>query len=135
FQAEDGIRDKLVTGVQTCALPIWMAFRDAFRAGFINLNPAERVSPIKVGKAKIERRPFDQNELSQLLDAAAGTEWEGMIYFGYYTGQRLGDIATLTWQNVNTVHKHVSLVDRKTGQSHQIPLGDELLGIIEKMPA
>src|SRR6266545_3341083 len=24
FQAEDGIRDKLVTGVQTCALPIWL---------------------------------------------------------------------------------------------------------------
>ena len=23
FQAEDGIRDRLVTGVQTCALPIW----------------------------------------------------------------------------------------------------------------
>src|SRR2546423_15234416 len=23
FQAEDGIRGKLVTGVQTCALPIW----------------------------------------------------------------------------------------------------------------
>src|SRR5271170_1320302 len=23
FQAEDGIRDPLVTGVQTCALPIW----------------------------------------------------------------------------------------------------------------
>src|SRR2546425_71850 len=26
FQAEDGIRDKLVTGVQTCALPISHAF-------------------------------------------------------------------------------------------------------------
>src|SRR3989441_13261106 len=25
FQAEDGIRDKLVTGVQTCALPIYLA--------------------------------------------------------------------------------------------------------------
>src|SRR5437867_7078585 len=24
FQAEDGIRDRTVTGVQTCALPIWM---------------------------------------------------------------------------------------------------------------
>jgi len=23
FQAEDGIRDREVTGVQTCALPIW----------------------------------------------------------------------------------------------------------------
>src|SRR2546425_5356820 len=30
FQAEDGIRDKLVTGVQTCALPIYLAaYRDA----------------------------------------------------------------------------------------------------------
>src|SRR5690606_40087866 len=27
FQAEDGIRDFHVTGVQTCALPIWMAAR------------------------------------------------------------------------------------------------------------
>src|SRR5438552_6577411 len=25
FQAEDGIRDDLVTGVQTCALPIWFS--------------------------------------------------------------------------------------------------------------
>src|SRR5205823_9809782 len=28
FQAEDGIRDKLVTGVQTCALPICVAVFD-----------------------------------------------------------------------------------------------------------
>src|SRR5205823_7015234 len=27
FQAEDGIRDKLVTGVQTCALPIYSSSR------------------------------------------------------------------------------------------------------------
>src|SRR6266516_6626027 len=27
FQAEDGIRDRTVTGVQTCALPIWFAKR------------------------------------------------------------------------------------------------------------
>src|SRR5699024_11670174 len=25
FQAEDGIRDRNVTGVQTCALPIWLS--------------------------------------------------------------------------------------------------------------
>src|SRR5207245_8517254 len=28
FQAEDGIRDATVTGVQTCALPIWSAARN-----------------------------------------------------------------------------------------------------------
>src|SRR2546425_4317284 len=31
FQAEDGIRDKLVTGVQTCALPIWCGGRRGWR--------------------------------------------------------------------------------------------------------
>src|SRR5947208_4548267 len=31
FQAEDGIRDDLVTGVQTCALPIYFAFNERFR--------------------------------------------------------------------------------------------------------
>src|SRR3989441_10227900 len=37
FQAEDGIRDKLVTGVQTCALPIWIIrlSRRSGRAGRI----------------------------------------------------------------------------------------------------
>src|SRR5437762_5165478 len=29
FQAEDGIRDTSVTGVQTCALPIWQPHVDA----------------------------------------------------------------------------------------------------------
>src|SRR3989441_1466128 len=35
FQAEDGIRDKLVTGVQTCALPISVAAppRSLWRSG------------------------------------------------------------------------------------------------------
>src|SRR5256886_3964995 len=31
FQAEDGIRDLTVTGVQTCALPIWLSHPQAER--------------------------------------------------------------------------------------------------------
>src|ERR1022692_4396805 len=33
FQAADGIRDYKVTGVQTCALPIWLETRERDRAG------------------------------------------------------------------------------------------------------
>src|SRR5205807_7260479 len=33
FQAEDGIRDYKVTGVQTCALPIFIEFLEDRRAG------------------------------------------------------------------------------------------------------
>src|SRR5205823_10525763 len=35
FPAEDGIRDKLVTGVQTCALPICEAARSLHARGWI----------------------------------------------------------------------------------------------------
>src|SRR3712207_6928740 len=34
FQAEDGIRDIGVTGVQTCALPIYWSFAHRARTGF-----------------------------------------------------------------------------------------------------
>src|SRR5437764_7444638 len=37
FQAEDGIRDTSVTGVQTCALPIWA--RHSVRAAALSKNP------------------------------------------------------------------------------------------------
>ena len=34
FQAEDGIRDRLVTGVQTCALPIYLILVMSVEPGF-----------------------------------------------------------------------------------------------------
>src|SRR5205823_10025022 len=37
FQAEDGIRDKLVTGVQTCALPISLRAFGAARSSLAGL--------------------------------------------------------------------------------------------------
>src|SRR5205823_8101466 len=39
FQAEDGIRDKLVTGVQTCALPISEPTRTYTRHSRESANP------------------------------------------------------------------------------------------------
>src|SRR5438552_13366644 len=38
FQAEDGIRDDLVTGVQTCALPIYAFGRRSTRVGSIDVD-------------------------------------------------------------------------------------------------
>src|SRR3989441_7346974 len=37
FQAEDGIRDKLVTGVQTCALPIFLDLHAAVGEGHLGM--------------------------------------------------------------------------------------------------
>src|SRR5438094_8932697 len=44
FQAEDGIRDRTVTGVQTCALPIWFlrSIDDQMVEGAQKPKPTER---------------------------------------------------------------------------------------------
>src|SRR5258707_1282114 len=44
FQAEDDIRDIGVTGVQTCALPIWMTSRSPDLSGDLLVIPANRIS-------------------------------------------------------------------------------------------
>src|SRR5207248_8895901 len=41
FQAEDGIRDRTVTGVQTCALPISPAHRFHVLRGILPIDPAQ----------------------------------------------------------------------------------------------
>src|SRR6266542_6092987 len=41
FQAEDGIRDATVTGVQTCALPILEAIRGRFAQCHLELHPTK----------------------------------------------------------------------------------------------
>src|SRR5205823_11776103 len=53
FQAEDGIRDKLVTGVQTCALPICLGFcRSCPPAGCLSRLPMKpRRSSIRLSAA------------------------------------------------------------------------------------
>ena len=46
FQAEDGIRDDLVTGVQTCALPIYKK-HDVVSNFKLLISDSENIVPIK----------------------------------------------------------------------------------------
>src|SRR5437867_12406597 len=46
FQAEDGIRDRTVTGVQTCALPIWVpVYATPLTRAFVAEKLREHVLP------------------------------------------------------------------------------------------
>src|SRR6266404_5167205 len=60
FQAEDGIREKLVTGVQTCALPISGAPVDAGVAAYAGDRPLDAcggvVRPPGIGRASCRER-------------------------------------------------------------------------------
>src|SRR5206468_9896443 len=64
FQAEDGIRDLIVTGVQTCDLPIWNG-RSSTPSNAPLLEPA-------VDGALREERPPDLERLPKPLGAFEG---------------------------------------------------------------
>jgi integrase len=77
-----------------------MLFRDAKEEGYVIDNPNEFVKRAKIASSASARRPFTIAELKSLLDVAT-PEWQSLIKFGLYTGQRLADLASLTWSNVD----------------------------------
>src|SRR5258708_26112340 len=64
FQAEDGIRDDLVTGVQTCALPIYFQFPIA------PVVDVWQVTPVGIGNSPPEINVADSPEIAVRLGSA-----------------------------------------------------------------
>jgi len=110
-----------------------MVFRAARRDALVGDDPAEFVDPVRKSKGA-PRRPFTVPELKAVLSIADG-EWRSMIMFGIYTGQRLADIASLTWQNIDLQRGEIRLVTRKTGRSQILPVAGPLRRHIETLPA
>jgi integrase len=128
---------RVTVGTTNVALKIIRsAFSQARRDGLIDVNEAERVSLLKrnAGAERFQRRAFTIKELKAIL-GVANDEWRGLILFGLYTGQRLGDIASLTWNNVDLQRSELRLVTEKTGRQQILPLAPPLLHHIETLPA
>jgi integrase len=107
-------------------------FEDARRGGFIAENPAKDCGLLKK-VAGNSRRPFTLDELRRVLDAAS-EEWRSLVLFGLYTGQRLGDLARLSWQNLDLNAEEIHVTTGKTGRVVRIPIASPLLAHIETLP-
>lgn len=96
-------------------------------------NPARLVD--NLGETdKHRRRAFTLAELKKLL-AVANDEWRSLTLFGLYTGQRLSDLASLTWANLDLQEKELVLRTGKTDRTMIIPLDGPLLKHVESLPA
>ena len=113
---------------------IRMALKDALVAELVDRNVAVGVKRVKHRGEMNARRPFAIPELRKILKAA-DDEWRGMILFGLYTGQRLRDIANLTWQNLDLHSNELAFVSGKTGRRMRIPLAAPLQRYIATLPA
>lgn len=113
-----------------------IAFKEAWKRSLIEESPAAKVDAIKNGRTGTggRRRPFTSDELRFIIEHA-NQEWKGMILCGLYTGQRLGDIARLTWNNLDPVREDIRFVTQKTGRQVNLPIAKPLLKHFESLPA
>lgn len=95
-------------------------FAAARKDGYLVEDPAADVDIVR-DRSESARRPFTLDELRTVL-ATAGEEWRSLILFAFYSGQRLGDVASLTWGNLDLAKGELRLTTRKTGRRQVLPL-------------
>src|SRR5260370_11546608 len=116
FQAEDGIRDSSVTGVQTCALPISIIMESFDAEEFLKLVEKHKVTQsqlvptmfVRMLKLPEEvRTRYDISSLKGAIHAAAPCpvdvkakmiKWWGPILIEYYAGSEGNGITVSTSQ-------------------------------------
>jgi integrase len=112
-----------------------ICFGEAVRQGLLAVSPAMRVKLVKLSKES-KRRPFTLAEIKRILKACHhDQEWRGLVLFGLYLGQRLGDLARLTWRAVNLETGEIAFTTRKTGRRIVLPLVQPLIDYLTALPA
>jgi integrase len=112
-----------------------VCFTEAVRQGLLAVNPAVRVKLLKSAKES-KRRAFMLAEIKRILRACDDDqEWRGLVLFGLYLGQRLGDLARLTWRAVNLEQGEIAFTTAKTGRRIVLPLVQPLADYLASLPA
>lgn len=111
-----------------------MLFKAAHRDRYVLENPVEYVQAVLAETGGSRRRGFTIAEIQAVL-AVADPEWQSLIRFGLYTGQRLADLALLSWNNIDLARGEIRLVTKKTGRRLLIPIAEPLAEHIATLPA
>jgi integrase len=100
-------------------------FNLARRLGFADHNPFEKalaIKPINVVSSK--RIEFTPEQVTKIFTAAKG-EWKTVILFGYFTGARLSDCASMQWKNINFNRGVIDYIESKRKKRVVIPIVPE----------
>src|SRR5436190_3814656 len=108
---------------------------EAVRQGLLAVNVAVRVKLLK-STAESKRRAFTLGEIKRILRACGNDiEWRGLVLFGLYIGQRLGDLARLTWRSINLETGEIAFTAGKTGRRIVLPLMPPLIDYLSELPS
>ena len=105
----------------------------AVTLGYAQMNPCKAVEALK--EKKTEAGTFTMEQVAALAVAAPTGEWRGFILAAFYTGQRLRDLADLTWAKVDLAKRMIFLDQQKHDAGVAIPIHASLLDYLLSAPA
>ena len=127
----DGYIDHLSCGAKTKKnhlIEIRQMLKRAVIEGLLPNNPAEHVTLPRIIKADIHRS-LDRYDLEVVFNHAG--VWRLYFEFLYRTGLRAGDVAMLTYGNIDKKRKVIVSLIRKSRRVHEVPLSNILLNQID----
>jgi integrase len=93
-------------------------------------NPVSKVSKPKIPKGR-ERR-LEGDEETRLL-ASTTPEMQNIIKLALETAMRLGELASLTWSNIDLERRTATLYKTKNGETRTAPLSPKALKILQSL--
>ena len=127
----DGYIDHLSCSAKTKKnhmIEIRQMLKRAVIEGLLPNNPAEHVTLPRIIKAEIHRS-LDRYDLEVIFNHAGA--WRLYFEFLYRTGLRAGDVAMLTYGNIDKKRKVIVSLIRKSRRVHEVPLSNILLNQID----
>lgn len=110
-------------------------FTQAEEEGLLLENPTRFMKMLKSNTSlKTERRAFTMKELELVLEVAEG-EWKSMIMVAFYTGQRLHDVTTMQWNQIDLEKKVVHFLTGKTKKRLHLPINEHLMTFLQNQPS
>ena len=110
--------------VQLYCTALSFMFKSAKERGYVISNPFSGIrkrTGLVNSRSKVSKKPFTQSQLETLIKNLP-PEWASMVKVSLYTGgQRLGDVATLEWEDVDFDDETVRFKTIKTGRASVIP--------------
>lgn len=108
------------------------AFMSAMDDEIIDKNPFFRIKvPFSSHFEEVCKEAFSNEEIALMLEKLP-SEWRSMVIFCLFMGgQRLGDIATLTWEQIDLEKGVIILTTAKTKRPMRIPIVATLASHIE----
>lgn len=95
-------------------------------------SPSKAVKVGRIDNARV--RFLSPEELSDLLEEVKKRDpnaWE-LVLAAANTGARLGELASLTWGNVNLTAREIALIHTKTGKPRTVPMTPDMADMLRQ---